>query len=188
MKVAVLFSKEEMELLFTEFPNLILLNTSSVCEKNETEISKELFLETYATYIERAKKNQEYLSPFLTVGMTVDQSAYFAMDVGQGRVLLRQKRPLIQVRPFHYSIQEGKVFEMSFHKDKIFWGVEFSYPQLFSASRDAKIERIWRNQEYPNSMVFVSLLKWIYAKSLLYPPARVGKQYHEQFLLEKTEG
>jgi hypothetical protein len=148
-----------MQKLFQEFPGLILLNTSCVCAPEEAIVSLVTFYEVYAKYLERA---EEYRSPYLALGMSVDAEAFHAMDVGQGRVLLRAKKPLIQMRP----VLKGK-------------GLEFSYPQLFAASRDAPTQRVWRNPAFPNSMVFVDLMKWIYRESLLDSPVRIGKKFKE---------
>lgn len=177
VKVAVLFSLEEIKELFERFSTLKLFNTSAVCEKGEEEVSLELFYDAYQRYLDRAAKGEEYLSPYLTLGANADNDAIVALDVGQGRVLLRPKRPLIQIRPHHFSIQEGgKIIAMAFQKEKKFWGLEFSYPQLFAASRDAPIQKIWRHPDFPNSILFIEMLKWIYNQSDLVTPFRVGKR------------
>jgi hypothetical protein len=181
VKIAVLFSLEEIRELFAKFSTLKLFNTAAVCEKGETEVSLELFYDNYSRYLDRAKKKEEYLTPYLTVGANADNEALMMMDVGQGRVLLRPKRPLIQIRPYHFSIQEGgKIIPMAFQKEKFFWGLEFSYPQLFAPSRDAPIQRIWRNPDFPNSLVFIQLLKWIYKETELVTPFRVGKKMKDE--------
>lgn len=178
VKVAVLFSLEEIQGLFQRFSDLVLYNTASVCEPKDTVIPLSDFYDAYGKYLEKSKNKEEYVSPFLTSAMSVDPDAITAMDVGQGRVLLRPKKPLIQIRPYHFSSQGGRIVPMSFQKDKTFWGLEFSYPQIFAPSRDAPIQRVWRHPDFPNSILFVEMMKWIYRESVLHPPSRIGKKMH----------
>lgn len=184
VSLGVLLHPEECDEMFKQFSRGHLLNTASVINKGEEGISKEEYCAVYGKYLEKTLRGEEYLHPLLNLSLTVDETAVIGMQVGEDRLLLREVKPMIKIRPLHFSLMpDGKIESMTFRHDKIFWGIELSYPQIFSSHRDAPSEKIWRNEHYRNSAYFRNILKWICKKSQRVTFTHEGKPVHAPFRL-----
>lgn len=134
LKVQVLLDPEEMnDFLGSLAPFWIFPLTGLV---DGAPISPSVFCEKYAHWIEGLKKGRipssEDLRKLVACAFTDDLSALWLQKTGE-KFLTKIAKPIIQVQAhfFSYSRVDGVIRPMSMGLDSIFWGLQFSFPQVY---------------------------------------------------------
>lgn len=160
----VLLDDIEMENLFSTLPPFALYNVSQIVSPNQTTFSHATFLESYASYVQMLKQQTSYEIPkalFSSV-MSTTPDAFYAMDIKKG-FLLKLLKPVIQLSLHHFTYEpENHSFHFMVHSQKsIRWGLQFSYPQLYSNSLQGDVIEVMKDQTNPNTELFRTLMKWM---------------------------
>lgn len=148
VKTQVLLSGSEMEALFLGLKDFSIFPLTGI--SSGEEIGKPLFLETYRSWIENLKKgilpDEKDLRKLLACCFTNDLNSLWLQEVGLQKRIVKLRKPVLQVQAhfFTYS-QLDQVFRpMSMGIDKIFWGLQFSWPQLVQDPKTLEFSKIKR--------------------------------------------
>ncbi len=191
-KLPVLIDLKEMEELFAALGNFEIFDVSRKVSEDLAQISKSDFLKTYGAYVEGIKTGKPIdeapLRPYFSAIFTVTPHVLYAFPVGDGKYLIKAKRPVVQLQRHHF------IYTDSFHSgvigsESITWGIQFSYPQLFLYSKTNAIGKVEKNESFPNTELFQSLAKWVRNHTSATPfvidgkisnqPIRLGKRCFE---------
>jgi hypothetical protein len=146
---------------------------------------KEEFLVTYMSWIDSLKKG-EIPSNFgcLNASMwTRSSDSLWLQELPGKRYMARPRVPFLQVQVHHMGFSlVDKVFRpMSLSQDGIFWGLQFSFPQIYEHPRDGIVETM----QSEGAEMFQIVRKWSRDCTIATPilvdetrenlPIRIGK-------------
>ena len=116
---------------------------------------------------------------FSTV-LTTTPDAVYALDLGEGRQSVRIAYPVVQqqVHRLDYSTVDGKFRPMVLGLDSILWGIQYSYPQLFSNQQTLEVQQVNDSPDFPNTALFRSIQKWV-RHNTIPTPFLVGGQKNQ---------
>jgi hypothetical protein len=150
------------------------------------------FLEKYSEYVSLLSQGIippfERFRRFFSCAMVCDLRGFYAISTGSSKFLIKPNKPVLQLQAHHffYSDLDGKFHPMVLSPDSISWGIQFSYPQLFQDPKTRKIVKVTQSDEFPNTQLFLKLMKWVRNFTLPTPfevhgkrinsPIRVGKK------------
>ncbi len=162
LKVPVLAEPEEFARLFEKLKNFQLFHLGTPAEIEALRIEKEAFLASVGNWTAmlqtgRAPAMADCRS-VLAAALTSDPGDLRMQALPDGRYLAKIKRPVIQVQAhfFTVSLEEKRVHSMVFGKESIFWGVQFSYPQIFmDAGEPKKVDA-----SFANTALFQEIRRW----------------------------
>ena len=177
----VLLDEVEMQDLFAFLPAFDLYNVSEIVSPEEAIFSKEDFLSEYARSIQALKNGEVYTPPkaLFSSALSATPDAFYAMDVKKG-VILKILTPVIQLSLHHFTYApENQSFHFMVHgRESIQWGLQFSYPQLYSNSIQGDVIEVMKERTYPNTELFRSLMKWMRNSSRPVPFLIDGQKKH----------
>lgn len=202
LKHQVLLDSAEMEACIDALPQVAFYNVSSIVPQSELEISKQSFMEAYRRYISalRAKEIPQPDRTIFSSVMSVNPEALYAQEVKPGGWMARLANPVIQLQHhrFFASKVDHKIHPMVMSPDSIYWGIQFSFPQIFFDSSQGHYTKTSDENLFPNGAVFSALVKWLRAHSVpttffwegakISTPIRLGKgcfswiHHHPQLL------
>jgi len=175
----VLLDEAEMESLFSTLPAFSLYNVSEIVQPNQAVLSKEAFLSEYASSIQALKQGTVYHppKPLFSSALSATPDAFYAMDVKKG-VILKILEPVVQLSLHHFTYApDNQSFHFMVHsQESIQWGLQFSYPQLYSNSIKGDVVEVMKDHNYPNTKLFRSLMKWMRNHSRPIPFLIEGKR------------
>jgi hypothetical protein len=191
LKYPILIDLEEMESLLGALGNFWIFLISGLIRQGGGSILQGEFLDCYAAYIQSLKEGKwpedarirSYFSSVFTV--TVD--ALYTVAIENQQQLIKVDKPVVQLQNhrFDYSLVDGKFRSMILGPDSIWWGIQFSYPQLYQDA-SMQIKHIRKgDDEFPNTALFHVLQRWIRQYTVATPflvnekqvnvPIRLGK-------------
>ena len=191
LQIQVLLDKEEMSSLFEALGPFEIFLTGCLCPIGKGFVSHDGFLEQYSRYVEALKAGQlpeeaVFRSYFSSV-FTVARDHLFRVLAADNQQIIRVAKPVIQLQmhKMDYSLADGKFRPMVFGMDSIYWGIQFSYPQLYQNPIDKEILQIADRPEFPNTRLFRTLQRWVRHETIPTPfevsqkkinvPMRLGK-------------
>jgi hypothetical protein len=191
LQIPLLLDSDEMKDLFDAMGDFWIALATGVTKEGEGFISKEEFLDCYQAYVNALKSGQmptdPRIRPYFSSVLTCTLDALYTVSVGQQQQLLKVDKPVIQLQlhRFDYSQADGKFRSMVFGQNSIFWGVQFSYPQLYQDEK-FQVKQVRETEEFPNTALFKRLQKWMRAHTVATPfivenklinvPIRLGKK------------
>jgi hypothetical protein len=202
LKIPVLLDVDEMRALFSALGSCTLVLLGRLVARDAAIVSQETFLQSVQQWIEALQKGrvptQADLQRVLAAALTADLESLLLQEMGAGRVLVKPRRPVIQLQAhfFSYSAEEQKIYSGIFGKESIFWGVQFSYPQIYLDPKEQMHVKV--GDQFPNTALFRTLQRWVrnatqpmklYGKAF---PLRMGKgccswiHQHPQLVLERS--
>jgi hypothetical protein len=190
IKIQVLLDSSEMGLLLDELGDFWIFLTSIIVQPGEETTSKESFLACYEKYVSSLKQGvippiENYRTLFSTAWSMAVEDHLYAMNVGDGKRVVRTCNPIIQLRNhcMDYSTFDHKFREMVFGQDSINWGIQFSYPQIYEDPITGEIGKV--GSQFPNTQLFQNLRQWMREHTVPTPfivdekqvniPMRLGK-------------
>lgn len=190
IKIPVLLDHEEMKLLLDHLESTDLYQTWKVTCPGEEIIPHVEFLDIYASYIQSLKSGNEpdeslYQGAFSSV-LTNDRAVISILPVKQDKQIVRLISPAIQMRPatVGYSSEDGQFRSMILGKDRIIWGIEFSYPGIFQSQKSSDIEKV--DDRFSNTALFKRLQRWIRHHTMPTPFIVGGKRTNVPIRLGKN--
>lgn len=192
LDVQALLDPDEMALLLDELNSPHLFLTGCVCQEGQGLLAKNDFLLAYAKYISelsqgRVPNEQEFRAKF-SATLTVTPEVLYSIPIEGGRQIIRVARPAVQMQ-FHrlgFSREDNKFHPMAFGSQIIYWGVQFSYPQLYLDLHTNEVFTVRENDDFPNTALFRSLQRWMRHHTIPTPfllndqrvnvPIRLGKK------------
>lgn len=191
LKVPLLIEVDEMKALISHLDPFWIFLVSGVFPLDKGALSPKEFLDFYQVYVESLKRGEmpdesKFRQPFSSV-WTVTTDALYSFPVGVNQQLIKVEKPVIQLQPhrFEYSPLDGKFRSMVFGKDSVWWGVQFSYPQLYQ-DEHLQIMQVKDTEYFPNTAFFKKLQKWVRDNTVATPFMIEGKRVNVPIRLGKN--
>lgn len=196
MHRSMLLEPEELKSLCIDNGISSLLYLGKPLDKEEVEISKDGFISLYNDEIKNFFLGKS--SPnFICLALLVEKEHFSFLEVGT-RIIVRPKVPVIQISFANFFLEkrEGKIQEKAFGADNIFWGVKFSFFQLYMDEQQRVHHAL---TELPSGKIFRNILAWsrvhtkpvtfLYKDKKVLTPLRIGKRVakinENQYLLRE---
>jgi hypothetical protein len=182
LKSQVLCSKEELQELFSVLNPFSIYPLTGIVDGKA--VPPESFLAEVAHWTECLQRGQVPTDASLrrcAAAFTKDPEALWLQEVPSKGFLVKIRKPVLQVQAhyFTYSAEDHVFRPMSMGPGSIFWGLQFSYPQIYQSADDGEI------REAPLSDLFEQVRKWARAYTRATPflvdskrinsPIRLGK-------------
>jgi hypothetical protein len=180
LKLPLLLSYDEMQALLEILPDPFI-PLSGIRAPQELLLRKLDVLTLYNEYVNTQLPDRRLI--FAITGNLQDMRAIQV----EGGILHRIFRPVIEVQPYtlHYSVIADKFHEMTFSPHNFYWGLLFSYPQLYNNPVSKKVEKV-TEADFPNTKIFKELQRFARSHTMPTPfmtgnkkvivPAKIGKQ------------
>ncbi|WP_194848245.1 hypothetical protein [Candidatus Neptunochlamydia vexilliferae] len=187
----VLLDVAEMEELLSSLPLFGIYNVSELVSLDEAFISTEDFLARYIDYISELKAgiipDEAPLKPYFSAAFSSTADALYIMEAKEGEYIIKTKEPVVQLGRHHFTFShEQRAFHSMVHShEAITWGIQFSYPQLYSNSLNQDVVEVYKDKNSPNTALFKHLAKWV--RTHTNPAAFVGedKPFYATFRIGK---
>ena len=163
LKFQVLCSAEELASLFEKIAP-VSIYPLRIVSLEEIPIPQETFLKEYGKWIEGLKEGKipgdAELRPFLAAALTKDEESLWLQQVPNNRYIVKMAKPVVQMQAhyFTYSSIDSVFRPMSMGPDSIFWGLQFSYPQIYQHPKTMELLEV---EEGPDTDLFLFLRKWV---------------------------
>ncbi len=187
----LLVDQNEMKDLMNSLGDFWIFLVQGVHKKNEGSISKEAFLDSYTTYIEGLKRGEvvetQLVKSCFSSVWTRQVEALYSIPVREDQQIIKVDRPVLQLQThrFTYSSSDGKFRSMTFGPNAVHWGIQFSYPQLYQDSA-YRILSVKDTPEFPNTILYKNLQRWVREFTLPTPFVIDGKQVNVPIRLGKN--
>ena len=135
LKYQVLCEAEELGELFNALESFEIFPLTGFVEGKPIE--KAFFLHEYGEWISGLKEGRvptdAALRRCLAAVLTDDPEALWLQEIPGKGYLVKVAKPLIQVQAhsFSYSKEDGEFRPMSMGSESVFWGLQFSFPQVY---------------------------------------------------------
>jgi len=192
LQAQMLVSPEEMEDLFLALGDFHIYLAGSLCLVGNEEISKNQFLSKYAEYIGNIKSgnipDEKAYRLFFSSVFSVSNDHLYRVPIDEKRNLIRIAKPILQLQmnKIAYSAADKKFRTMVFSHDSFFWGIQFSYPQLYQDPLTKEVFNVRESDKFPNTTLYNILKKWLRTATIPTPfvvegvksnvPMRLGKK------------
>lgn len=165
LKVPLLLDIHEMEALFDFLGDFYIIQTSGLMPIGSEIISKDAFLDCYFHYVHSLKQGliptDKRLNTFFSAIFTVDINALYTVQVKESKQMVGIEKPVIQLQNHRFICGQDKKFHsMVFGPNSIYWGIQFSYPQLFQ-NIQLEVSKVNDQEDFPNTKFFKSMQKWV---------------------------
>ncbi|MDP1880054.1 MAG: hypothetical protein Q8K60_03840 [Parachlamydiaceae bacterium] len=186
----VLLDIDEMKNLIQYLGDFWIIQTSGVISIGKEIISKNHFLEVYSEYINDLKHGQLpndalFLSYFSSI-WTNTINALYTFPINSEQCLVKVETPVIQLQNHRFDFFESdQKFRSTLGLNAIYWGIQFSFPNLFQNEK-LEIFKVRDENIFPNVSLFKTMQKWMRASTIptrfetncgiFNAPIRIGKQ------------
>jgi len=187
-QMQLLVEPSELEALFQELGDFSLFRLGGIFEAGEEEISTSEFVSHYSNYIDCLKQGEiPDKFPWGAAALTTERGSLYLVEVAGGKQMVGIRRPVIQVQEhfFDYSQDDQKFRSMVYGTECITWGLQLSYPQIFTDPKTAAICNVLTDEGFPNTALFREFQRWVRRHTLPTPfvveecktnsPIRIGK-------------
>lgn len=135
LKFQVLCDAEELRDLFGRLAPFSIYPLTGVV--SGSPLDPEFFIGEYGSWIEDLKQGiaptEAQLRRLLACALIEDRSALWLQEIPGRGYLVKIRKPVIQVQAhyFSYSSVDGIFRPMSMGVNSVFWGLQFSFPQIY---------------------------------------------------------
>jgi hypothetical protein len=189
----MLIDEKEMIDLLDHIQPFEIFIASGIMMHGEGMITKDEFLDCYCHYIQSLRlgivPNDPRMHKYFSAIFTRSREALYAVHIDEKRQMIKVDQPVVQLQLHRISIGADKKFRsMGLGQNNIYWGIQFSYPQLYQNAA-MQVITIRDSDEFPNSDLFKTLQKWTRNHTVATPflvdrqrvnvPFRLGKACFE---------
>jgi hypothetical protein len=167
LDVPALLEVDEMKALHDALPPFTMYFNGIVVDPGKAKIEWDNFLQVYSDYVQALKEgklpSEAACRPYFSGVWTVDDSSILLSDVPNEKVIPRPWKPVVQMQLHRFSIStvDSKVRSMVFGHDTIFWGIQWSFPQLYMDPETREIIKLTQNDINGNFAFFRELQRWM---------------------------
>lgn len=135
LKYQILLDAAELESLFKALGSFQIFPLTGIVDGKP--ITQDFFIAEYGRWIEALKggavPTSEQLRRLLACVFVEDLEALWLQEVAPSKFLTKIQKPVVQVQAhyFSYSSVDGVFRPMSMGKESVFWGLQFSFPQIY---------------------------------------------------------
>lgn len=175
LKVQALLDAEEFSSL--------LDSTEAFLYEMQGEIPPLEAKKRYTDYVEALKKGKNPPPESFAWYWTKKVESLYLLDTGQG-MQVRICEPIVQISHHQMNFTpEDKTFRSNlFGPETIFWGLQFSFPQLFQDPVTKDILKVTDPIRFPNLELYRHIQRWLRENTVPTPfeqvnaPQRLGKK------------
>lgn len=167
VKIQALLDGNEMKKLLEHLDEMRIFSIRGVVPDTGIEIPAKTFLKHYSNWIQALKEGRDVssgdLSKVLSCVWTLDSDALYLLPVNGDRYIPKVRKPaiLVQAHFMGYSSEEKNFRPMILGSNSLFWGLQFSYPQIFQRPDTKEFVKVDRSEEFRNTALFSKLRKWM---------------------------
>lgn len=183
LKCQVLLDGEEMRHLLDALGSFWIFPVTGIVDGKP--ISLAVFVEEYTRWINGLKEGKipssEDLRRLMACVFIDDLDALWLQEVATDRFITKIAKPIVQVQThyFSYSALDHVFRPMSMGKDSIFWGLQFSFPQIY---QDPKTMELCEVEE---GAMFRKIQLWMRENTRATPFVVEGKRMNSPIRLGK---
>jgi len=161
LKHQVLCDAEELKNLFARLGSFSIFPLTGL--GSGEAIDKDYFLAVYSAWIELLKGGQvptdAELKKLLACTFVAETDSLWKQEIPGGRYIVKMRKPVIQVQAhfFTYSSLDEVFRPMTMGSNNIFWGLQFSFPQVYQEPKTMELLEI---DESPESDLFQKVKLW----------------------------
>ena len=184
LKFQVLCDREELEQLFKRLEPFFIVPLTGIIDGSV--LAQDYFLDVWGACIDALKNGavpkEELLRKILACAFAQDLESFWLQPIAKRGYLAKISKPVIQVQAhwFTYSPMDEVFRPMSMGVGSIFWGLQFSYPQIYQDAATMELKEAHRSD------LFEKLRIWVRDATRATPflvngkkvnvPIRLGKQ------------
>lgn len=182
LKIQMLCDAQELASLFAKLSPFSIFPLTGIVDGHS--ISPETFLREYARWIETLKKGEvpadADLRKLLACAFTDDPESLWLQQVAKG-YLTKIGKPVVQVQAHYFSYSSvDEVFRpMSMGQESIFWGLQFSFPQIYQDPKTMELKKVEEGTLYRNIQLWTRdatrATPFLVAGKRTNSPIRLGK-------------
>lgn len=145
LKYQMLIDGDELKSLFDAIGEFWVFPMTGVVDGKP--IDHDFFIKEYRTWIEGLQNGRiptsEQLRRLLACVFTDDLEALWLQEISSTKFLTKIQKPVVQVQTHYFSYSEvDDVFRpMSMGKESIFWGLQFSFPQIYQDPKSMELRK-----------------------------------------------
>lgn len=166
----------------SEFSQLLDDAKCFLFDMNE-EISLPVAKERYKLYVEALQKGETPASTAFAWMATRTPHSLYRLDTG-GSTQIRIREPIVQIthHPMNYTVEDNSFRSNQFGAETIYWGLQFSFPQLFMDPVTKDVIKLNDPALFENIELFRFFQRWMREHSMPTPfeefnaPQRIGKK------------
>lgn len=187
LKLQVLCEVDELASLFAKIGPVHLYPLTGLVSLDQTQLTEEHFLAEYGCWIEKLKQGKlptdAELRKILACALSKEPDTCWLQEVGK-KYLVKIGKPVIQVQShfFTYSKVDGVFRPMSMGMGSVFWGIQFSFPQVY---QDPKTMELLEPKDSPNRELFHKIREWSREETRSTPFVVEGKKIQVPIRLGK---
>jgi hypothetical protein len=186
LKIQALLDGSELKSLFQCLGEVKIFPLGIPMEAQSFPIEADAYVSSYASWVDALKKGEIPSGDALrTLNMTLwceDETSVTISELKNGRYLVRPKKASLQVQihSMGYSTVDRTFRPMVLGQDTIFWGLQWSFPQV---GQDPQTGEIFELKPHP---WFVKIRQWTRDNAIPTPmlvdgvkthlPIKIGKQ------------
>lgn len=185
LKYQVLCDAEELGKLF-DLGNFTMYHLTGL--NDGQPIARDRFLGEYSRWIEELKEGRipsdAQLRSVLASAWTVEGDALWKQEVPGNKYIVKLAKPVVQVQAhfFTYSPIDEVFRPMTMGAGNIFWGLQFSFPQIYQDPRTMELLEV---EECPNAELFQTIKQWVRNETRATPFIVEGKKTNVPIRLGK---
>lgn len=152
---------------------------SGLYKPEELIDAKGSFLKAYAEWIEQLKSgfvpHEAELRKYSAIAWVCNAESLWLQEVPQSRYMVKVSEPIvqIQVHQMSYSSIDGEFRPMVMSRESIFWGLQFSFPQIY---QDPKSLELLEVEAGSHLELFQQLRRWMRENTAPTPMMVEGKR------------
>jgi hypothetical protein len=182
VKIQALVDENELSELFEE--SFLIYPLSGMFPLEKLPIEKKTYLETYKTWIDQAKSGQipQVDKDLNVVAWTQTPDDIWVQQIPGEKYLVKPCAPFVQVQIHNmgFSPIDKEYRPMILSQNSIFWGLQFSYPQVYQEPKTKEFK------ESEDSELFQAIRKWIRNTTVPTPMLYEGKRTNIPIRLGKN--
>lgn len=183
LKIQVLLDGDEMKSLIESLGTFWIFPMTGIV--NGKPIEHSFFIEEYSRWIADLKEgklpNAESLRRIMAAVFTDDVNALWLQQVGNDKYLTKIRAPIVQVQTHYFSYSSvDQVFRpMSMGLNSIFWGLQFSFPQIYQDPKTMEFHQV------SEMALFRKIQLWVRENTRATPFLVDGKKINSSIRLGK---
>lgn len=191
LHLQLLLDPLEMQQLFEELQEFYIVQSGQITQLGQDYLTQQNFLSYYSDYVNCLKKGILPQDPnsnhYFTSLFSLSLETFYKVFVGKEKQMIQAKAPAVQLQHHRFICGADQTLRsMAFGPSSIFWGLQFSYPQLYQTSL-GEVVKVEQNENFPNTALFKTIQKWaryhtvptpflINSQKKVNSPIRLGKQ------------
>lgn len=187
LKYQVLCEVDELARLLESLSPFSMYHLTGL--SNGEELESEVFLSAYGSWIQELKEGRipkdEDLRKVLACAWTKEREALWKQEVPGNKYIIKMAKPLVQVQAhfFTYSSLDEIFRPMSMGPNQIFWGLQFSFPQIYQHPKTMELLEV---EEELNCELFKKIKLWVREETRATPFIVSGKKTNVPIRLGKS--